>query len=271
MPVPNTTHRNELHPLNWFKPDERELARHDDPEKIRLLANDMLAKGQLQAVGAKEDGSIIFGHGRWLAATLAKLEKLEAKIFPASLSDTQIKLIRVAENLQRKDLTNYQKSEQAAELMALNPDWTQKTLAEQINMSEAMVVKLLSPSKCTPAWREALRTGMVGISDIYSASMLSPDDQNTLLAMRLSGVNREGLERQSKKMRKGAVNEVRARRIRLQLASGVEIVVSGPEMTLDEMIDSLVEASKQAKKARDQGLDAKTFESVMRDRARAGA
>ena len=89
--------------------------------------------------------------------------------------------------------------------------------------------------------------------------------------MRLSGVNREGLERQSKKMRKGAVNEVRARRIRLQLASGVEIVVSGPEMTLDEMIDSLVEASKQAKKARDQGLDANTFESVMRDRARAGA
>ncbi len=30
-------------PLEWFKPDERELARHDDPEKIRLTGQDMLA------------------------------------------------------------------------------------------------------------------------------------------------------------------------------------------------------------------------------------
>ena len=264
------TAMTETRPLNWFKPDERELARHDDPEKIRLLANDMLAKGQLQAVGATEDGRMIFGHGRWLAATLAKIEKLETKIFPASLSQTRVKLIRIAENLQRKDLTGYEKWKQAAELMALNPDWTQKTLAEEMNMSEGMLVKLLSPSKCTAAWQEAFKAGKVGINDTYPASMLAPADQETLLAMKLSGVNREGLERQSKKMRKGVVNEVRARRIKCQLPSGVEIVVSGDDMTLDEMIDSLIEASKQAKKSRDQGLDAKTFQAVMRDRARAG-
>ena len=269
MALPIAT-KNELHPLNWFKPDDREVARHDDPEKIRLLANDMLAKGQLQAVGATEDGRMIFGHGRLLAAKLAKIEKLEAKIFPASLSNTQFKLIRIAENLHRKDLTSFEKWQQADELMALNPDWTQKTLAEQINLSEGMVVKLLSPSKCTPAWQEALKLGEVGISDCYRAYMLAPMDQDALLAMKLSGVNREGLERQSKKMRQSNVNEVRSRRIKCQLASGVDIVVSGPEMTIDEMLDSLVLAAKAVKKAQSDGLDAKTFQAVMRDRARAG-
>jgi hypothetical protein len=39
-------------------------------------------------------------------------------------------------------------------------------------------------------------------------------------------------------------------------------------MTLDEMIEALVEAVREAKKARDSGLHAKTFEASMRDRNR---
>ena len=48
------------------------------------------------------------------------------------------------------------------------------------------------------------------------------------------------------------------------------MIVSGDEISLDEMIESLAEAGKEAKKARDQGLDARTFSAVMRDRAKAG-
>jgi hypothetical protein len=51
-PKPTTEHR----PLEWFKPDEKELARHDDPAKIRQLGEDMQANGQLQAVAATEVG-----------------------------------------------------------------------------------------------------------------------------------------------------------------------------------------------------------------------
>src|ERR1700747_3321288 len=116
----------ECRPLDWFKTDAGQLARHDDPEKIRLRGLDMLANGQLQPVGATEDGRMIFGHGRWLAAKAAGIKTLEGRLFPASISDTQFKLIRAAENLHRKELTGYQKSVLCAELMAGNPTWQMK-------------------------------------------------------------------------------------------------------------------------------------------------
>ena len=47
---------------------------------------------------------MIFGHGRWLAAKAAGLKTIRVKIYPASLTDTEIMLIRAAENLQRNEL-----------------------------------------------------------------------------------------------------------------------------------------------------------------------
>src|SRR5947209_7822816 len=99
----------ECRPLDWFKTDAAQLARHDDPEKIRLRGLDMLANGQLQPVGATEDGRLIFGHGRWLSAKAVGIKTLEVKLYPMSLTDTQFRLIRAAENLQRNELTGYQK------------------------------------------------------------------------------------------------------------------------------------------------------------------
>ena len=52
------------------------------------------------------------------------------------------------------------------------------------------------------------------------------------------------------------------------LPSGVTIVASGAHLSLDEFIESLAESQREAKKAREQGLDARTFQSVMRDKAR---
>ena len=258
----------ETRPLDWFETDERELARHDDTEKIRLRGNDMLANGQLQAVGATEDGRMIFGHGRWLSAKAIGIKTLEVKLFAASLSQTEFKLIRAAENLHRKELTFHQKWRIAAELMIENPTWNQKSLAEHLHLSEGMIVKLLSPSKLSGEWQEALKVGKVGISDCYAASKLAAADQDALLAMKLSGVSRDALERQVRKTRSGNTPVVRASKIKCPLASGINITVSGNEMTLDEMIDALVEASKEARKARDLGLHAKTFEASMRDRHR---
>ena len=48
------------------------------------------------------------------------------------------------------------------------------------------------------------------------------------------------------------------------------IVASGQALTLDDLIESLGEAQREAKKAREQGLDARTFQAVLRDKARKG-
>ena len=62
---------------------------------------------------------------------------------------------------------------------------------------------------------------------------------------------------------------MRAGKIEICLGSDVTVTVSGSEVSLDEAIDALTEATKEAKRAREQSLDIRTFAAVMRDRARA--
>ena len=46
--------------------------------------------------------------------------------------------------------------------------------------------------------------------------------------------------------------------------------MSGAELSLDELIEALAEAQKEARKAREQGLDAKTLAAVLKDKAKKG-
>jgi ParB/RepB/Spo0J family partition protein len=259
----------EHHPLDWFKTDARELARHDDPEKVRHQGEDMLANGQLQAVGATEDGRMIFGHGRWLAAKAAGIKTLEVKLFPASLSDTQFRLIRAAENLQRKELTGYQKYLLCAELMSGNPTWQMKDLAEQLHLDPSMVTRLLSPSKCIPAWQDALAAGKVGISDVYAASKLVEAEQAELLRLKLSGASRDTIEQVGRKSRNCKAATVKLSRVKIAMPLGASVVVSGDDLSMPELVELLSDTLREARKAAEQ-YDVKTFQSMMRDKAKAG-
>jgi ParB/RepB/Spo0J family partition protein len=270
MAIPNTKPlATEHRPLDWFKTDARELARHDDPEKVRLQGEDMLAKGQLQPVGATEDGRMIFGHGRWLAAKAAGIKTLEVKLFPASLSDTQFKLIRAAENLQRKELTGYQKWLLCSELIAGNPNWQLKDLAEQLHLDPSMVTRLLSPSKCIPAWQEALAAGKVGISDVYAASKHSEAEQAELLRLKLSGASRDAIEQAGRKSRSTKPTAIKLSRVKIAMPQGASVVVSGHELSMSDLVELLSDTLKEARKAAEQ-FDVKTFQSMMRDKAKGG-
>ncbi len=207
----------EHRPLDWFKPDQRELDRHDDPDEIRRLGEDMRANGQLQAVAATEDGRVIFGHGRYLAAPVAGFKTLEVKLWPATLPDTQFKLIRASENLQRKELKGYQKWLLCADLMACNANWQLKDLAEALHLDPSMLTRLLSPSKCIPAWQEALKAEKAGISDCYAASKLPPEEQAELLALKLSGASRDTIEQTGRKKRAMAAPAVRLSRVKIAM------------------------------------------------------
>jgi len=82
------TTKTEQWPLERFKPDAEELARHDDPAEIRRLGQDMLERGQLQPVAALENGRFIFGHGRFLGAVDAGIKTLEVRVYPV-MDETQ--------------------------------------------------------------------------------------------------------------------------------------------------------------------------------------
>jgi ParB-like chromosome segregation protein Spo0J len=214
---------------------------------------------------------MIFGHGRLLAARSAGMKTLEVKIYPASLTETQFRLIRAAENFHRTDLTAYQKWTIGTDLMRANPGWKLLDLAEHLHLDPSSVTRLMSPSKCIPAWQEALKDGRVGISDCYAASKLPESEQASLLALKLSGASRDQLEQASRKSRAAtttARTAVKLSRVRCPLSTGATVIVSGPAMTLEGLIESLTAALDAARKANKESLDVKTAQAVWKDKAR---
>jgi ParB family chromosome partitioning protein len=255
-------------PLAWFILAPQVRKNYDDDD-LRRLGESMKSFGQLQPVGAKPDGTVLWGHRRLLAARLVSLAALQVIITDRPLSDSEIRLIQLTENLHRADLSGYEKWMACSELMGMNPEWQMKDLAEHLHLDPSMVTRLLSPSKCITSWQEALAAGKVGISDCYAASKLGEAEQADLLTLKLSGASRDAIEQAGRKKRTNGTPAVKLARIKAVLpSSGVVIVASGEGLTLDDLIESLGEAQREAKKAREQGLDARTFQAVLRDKAK---
>ena len=226
---------------NRIKIRSKPQARQDfDQAKLMALADSLLA-GQLQPIGVLSDYTLIWGERRLRAALLKKeITHLLAVVFDNEVTESQFLLMRATENFQREDLTDNEKWLTCKELRDANPQWQLQDLAEHLHLSPGTITKLMSPAKCSVAWREALAAGRVSIGDCYAG----------------------------RKSRKGNTPSVKVTRVKCHLPSGVCIVASGAGLSLDDLIDSFGEAQKEAKKARDQGLDAKTFQSVMRDKSK---
>lgn len=175
----------ETKPLSWFKiaPQAR---KHFEEADLRQLGDCIKARGQYQPVLAKPDGTLIAGERRYRAAKLVGLPTLDVVITEEPLTDTQVKVIQLTENLHRADLKDSEKWRACEELLRLNPGWAS------------------------------------------------------------------------------------VKRIACVLASGVSIVASGPELSLDDLIEALGEAQKEAKKAREHGYTAKTFAAAMKDKSKVG-
>ncbi|MFZ1934981.1 MAG: ParB/RepB/Spo0J family partition protein [Thermoguttaceae bacterium] len=255
-------------PLSWFTPDPNQPRKTFDEAELRALGESMKAHGQLQPVVAKPDGTILCGERRWRAAQLVGMTELSVVIAERPLSDCEVRIIQLTENIQRTDLSGYEKWVGCAELLGMNPDWQLKDLAEHLKLDPSMVTRLLSPSKCIGAVQEALKAGKLGISDCYAISRLPEADQAGLLALKLSGASRDAIESKVRKQRNGTP-AVRVSRIKCPLPSGAVVQVSGAEISLDEAIDAMKEAVKAMQKASETGLDAKTAQAVWRDMAKA--
>lgn len=256
-------------PLSFFKVAPQTRQNLGSEADLRNLGKS-LRERQLQPVGAMADGTMIYGHRRLKAAELEGLPDLEAKIYPAGLAPGEVKLIQVIENLQRADLSAFEKWQACEQLRILHPEWQAKDLAEHLKLEASTVTKMLSPSKCIPAWMELLEQGRATISDCYAASKASEEQQQELLAMKLGGASRDGLERAVRNSKpKGTGKGVACNRVTIQLPSGRQVVVRGRGMSLTAVVEVLSECVDAAKKAIRDRLDARTWQNVMRDKARA--
>ena len=181
----------------------------------------------------------------------------------------QVKLWQITENMQRADLSGYEKWQGCAELIGMNPTWQSKDLAERLHLDPSMVTRLLSPSKCIIAAQEALASGKIGISDCYAISKVPEAEQEGLLALKLSGASRDAIEQAGRKNRKGATAAVSLSRVKIAMHGGATVVITSKDLGMAQVIELLTETLKEARKAAEQ-YDVKTFVSMMRDKAKAG-
>ncbi len=254
--------------IAFFKPDPNNPRKTADESGLDHLGDDMLARGVLVPLLARPNGIIIDGWRRYLAA-----ERKGIKELPVIITDKpemEIRGIQLATVFHKADLTGHEKWLACSELMCMNPGWQMKDLAEFLHVDPSTVTRLLSPSRCSPEWQQALKDGVAGVSDCYAASKMPENEQASLLRLKLSGASRDSIERVGRTKRNGSGPSVKLSRVKCLLASGVLIVVSGEGLSLDDLIESLGEAQRQAKKAREQNLDIRTFEAVLKDKSKKG-
>jgi ParB family transcriptional regulator, chromosome partitioning protein len=260
-------------PLSWAK-TEGNLRVHpgDEAEVIRL--GHSYKKRPVHPLIARPDGTMIDGSRRVIALRLIGETEAEFLITDEDLKPEDLLEIGLITAIHRLDLTGFEKWRASEKLLSLHPGWLGKDLAEYLHFDASMVTRLLSPGKCIAEAQEALGQGKIGISDCYALSKAPAEEQKRLLALKLSGASRDQLESEGRKRRNAsgqpARANVRTSRVKCELGANVSVIIAGNALGLDEVIEALGAARKEARKARDQNLDVKTWSAVMRDRAKNG-
>jgi ParB family transcriptional regulator, chromosome partitioning protein len=261
----------EKNELTWFKADPGQPRKEFGLAELEPLEASLFVRQDIPLI-ARPDGTIIDGERRWRAAQLkGRIKSLDVIITDEPMTPTELRVFQITSSVHRASLSAYEMWQACVELITLNPSLKLQDLATNLQLEPSSITRYLSPSKCIAAWQTALKSGQVGVSDCYEASKLPEGDQPELLALKLSGASRNAIAAVARKNRNGNRQTVKMARIKAPLSSGVEMVISGKELGLDEVIESLSELLKEAKKANDSGLDVKTWSAVLKDKAKAGA
>lgn len=257
-------------PVSWavLRPQAR-LDPGDEAELRRLGRS--LRSRQIHPVVARPDGTVIDGERRVRAALLDGLEELDFIVTDEALTPAEVTEIQFVSAWHREDLTGYEQWRALLAIRAARPDATHKALAELLNIDPTMVRVILSPGDCIPEVQQALLGRRIPLSACDAIARVPAEQQAELLQLKLSGASRDEIARLSRRRRNGSASAaaVRVARIRITLASGIQVTVAGEGLDLENTGDALAEARKEVRKAVDDNLDARTAQAVWRDRAKA--
>lgn len=257
-------------PLTWAKLDTNARKVPGSEEELRLLGKSY-KKRPIHPLITKLDGTMVDGTRRLIGLGLIGETEAEFLITDEDLKPEDIIEIGLITAMHRADLTGYEKWQGCLKLLERHPEWMAKDLAAHLNIDPSMVPRLMAASNTVPEVQEAYKAAGINQAQVYAISKEKPEQQLTMLAAALGGAGRNKLEAAGRKARNGHTSTVKLTRVKAPLSSGVEVVISGKELGLEDVIESLGELLKEAKKANESGLDVKTWAAVLRDKAKAGA
>jgi ParB/RepB/Spo0J family partition protein len=179
---------------------------------LRALG-ESLKKHQHIPLLVRTNGLVIDGERRVRAALLVGLTELWAIVTDEDLTPEQIRKIQFESAFHRADLSVWDKAMFLVGMAADHPDWTNRQIAEGLDIGESMVGRFLSIRDCIPAVQEAVKAGQIGVKCYYEISKAAQDQQPALLAKALDG-SAEDVARQRRQRPAGTAPTVRTVSVR---------------------------------------------------------
>ncbi len=251
---------------------KEQARKHFDETELRSLAESIRTHGLLMPLLVTLCGvffELVAGERRLRAMRIAGIKECEVIVL-RDKDAGDIETIQWIENAHRADLLPAEKAKNLAGIKQ-KKGWTNKELAEHLQMDPSLPGKYLSLFDTIAAVQEAADAGKIGLAAWYQISLLPHAEQPALLDMHLAGMPAGQIAQISRKKRKAASTaaEIKVSRVKCPLPSGATVTISGEAISLEDMIETMQELLKKAKRASDQGWDCKTFERACKDEAKA--
>jgi ParB family chromosome partitioning protein len=152
-----------------------------DSDKLDELAGSIRQYGVLEpiVVTPREGGfMIIAGERRYWASQRAGLSEIPARVIEAD--DALVEELALLENIQREDLSIVEEAEAYRRL--LDRGWSREELARKMGFKQTWRIdERLSLLNLTPEHRDLVIKGVIGNSQAFEMSRLSPLNQEVLL------------------------------------------------------------------------------------------
>lgn len=268
--------RDEIWPTDSIILDPAQVARHDK-EKIRFLADDILANGLHQRIGVTDKKLCAYGTGRALALMLAGIKQAPVKVY-LGVTPSQFAQIGLAENFLREDLTDQEKVHGVIEFMKLNPGMTRKDCAAKLHVDASSVTRWFSYLDATPETRAAFDSGAINLTQMYAIT--KQEDKSLALAQALNGSGRDAIEADGRKRRNGQETDAeqnKRRRIKLPMPGGAVVAVAAKakEPTGKELIQALQGAItdcqatiRYIREAEKEGISVASIQAGIKDKSK---
>ncbi len=245
-----------------------------DPEHCRALGASMKAIGQKEPVIGYTDpvtGRFIMSDGgcRLTGAKLYDIPELLALDLGKKPTMQELLMAQAAIDQHRRHLETMDRA-RLWEAIRKEHGWTARQLAKELHVHESLVADYLSLLKLPADVQELVSSGRLSMSKAaLIAQQESDPDRQRELATQAKDMPRDQLAAKLRRARRDSEQKpaVSTKRIKIELASAT-VTISGSNLTLDTAIDAMMEAQKELKRGREQGLTAKTIQKISSDRAR---
>jgi ParB family transcriptional regulator, chromosome partitioning protein len=261
-------------------PDPDQPRQSIPPGELTELVESIRLRGLLLPIRVRPvnvDGKHVITSGHRRFAALLALGELEAPciIGGESLDEASILAEQLTENIVRANLSAMEEAKGYRRFLDLR-GCSSKEAAQELGIAPSRLSKLLPLVNLPPELQAKVHDGSLAVDTAYNLARLpESEDRTFLFEQALRGrLNRDQAAARTKFLlatkNTPETPKVSLRRVSCLLDKGRTLTLSGREVELESLIESIEVVLKEARKARTQGLDVTTLARVFRDKAGKG-